>query len=144
MLSNTSKYAIRAAIYLALHTDINNKIGIRKISSDLNIPYPFLAKILQLLAKQKLLSSTKGPNGGFSIARDPYKITLYEIITIIDGKDIFEQCLISLRTCNEEEKPCPVHSRYESIRSELVKMFKEQTLGDLADKMQDEKNKIFL
>lgn len=132
MLSNTSKYAIRAMIYLALNADKENKIGIKKISADLNIPSPFLAKILQVLAKRKLLSSTKGPNGGFGLGRDPQKITLYEIVTVIDGSDIFDKCLISLRTCHEENIPCPLHNKYEPVRLEIKKMFQQQDIGNLA------------
>ena len=63
MLSNTSKYAIRAVIYLALFSSDEKKIGIREISKELGLPTPFLGKILQMLAKQKILNSTKGPMG---------------------------------------------------------------------------------
>jgi len=132
MLSNTSKYAIRAMIYLALNADKENKIGIKRISGDLSIPSPFLAKILQVLAKHKLLSSTKGPNGGFGLGRDPQNITLYEIVTVIDGSDIFDKCLISLRSCNEENIPCPLHNQYEPLRLEIKKMFQHQDIGHLA------------
>jgi len=69
MLSNTCKYGIRAVIYLALHNAEEKKIGIKEISSELNIPTPFLGKILQMLAKNKMLISTKGPNGGFGLDR---------------------------------------------------------------------------
>jgi Rrf2 family protein len=132
MLSNTSKYAIRAMIYLALNADRNSKIGIKKISGELGIPAPFLAKILQVLAKHKLLSSTKGPNGGFGLGKDPNKISLYEIVTVIDGNDIFDKCLISLRTCNEENTPCPIHKSYEPLRLEIKKLFQQQLIGQLA------------
>lgn len=132
MLSNTSKYAIRATIYLALHARSETKVGIKKIAGDLNIPSPFLAKILQVLVKRKVLSSTKGPNGGFSLVKDANKISLYEIVTIIDGNDIFHQCLISMRTCHENNIPCPVHFKYEPIRNEMIRLFKEQTIEDLA------------
>jgi Rrf2 family transcriptional regulator, iron-sulfur cluster assembly transcription factor len=132
MLSNTSKYAIRAMIYLALNADKDNKTGIKKISGDLSIPSPFLAKILQILAKHKLLSSTKGPNGGFGLGRDPHKITLYEIVTVIDGSDIFDKCLISLRSCNQENTPCPLHYKYEPLRLEIKKLFQQQDIGSLA------------
>jgi len=132
MLSNTSKYAIRATIYLALNTRNDEKIGIRKISSDLGIPSPFLAKILQVLAKRKLLASTKGPNGGFCLAKESKKITLYDIVTVIDGNDIFHKCLISMRTCNEDLTPCPLHMAYEPIRNQVIKLFREQTIDDLA------------
>jgi Rrf2 family iron-sulfur cluster assembly transcriptional regulator len=132
MLSNTSKYAIRAMIYLALNADKEIKTGIKKISGDLGIPSPFLAKILQVLAKHKLLSSTKGPNGGFGLGKDPRKITLYEIVTIIDGNDIFDKCLISLRSCHEENIPCPLHDQYEPLRLETKKLFQQQDIGSLA------------
>jgi Rrf2 family protein len=133
MLSNTSKYAIRAMIYLAINSVNDSKTGIKKISSELSMPAPFLAKILQILAKHKLLTSTKGPNGGFSLGRDARKITLYDIVTVIDGNDIFDSCLISLRTCNEENIPCPVHHKYEGLRNEIKQLFKRQDIGSLAN-----------
>lgn len=74
MLSNTCKYAIRSVIYLALNAQDGKKIGIKKISEDLEIPTPFLGKILQSLARQKLLSSTKGPHGGLVWVRILWKL----------------------------------------------------------------------
>ena len=133
MLSNTSKYAIRAMIYLAINSGNENKTGIRKISGELDIPAPFLAKILQILAKHKLLISSKGPNGGFSLGRNSGKITLYEIVTIIDGNDIFDKCLISMRTCHAENIPCPLHKKYEPIRKEIKQLFQLQDIGNLAN-----------
>src|SRR4030042_2979957 len=132
MLSNTCKYAVRAAVYLALNTDKTTKVGIKVISGDLSIPSPFLAKILQVLAKQKMFSSTKGPNGGFGLLKDPFKITVYDIVTLFDGNDLFEKCLISLRTCKEDGNICPMHETYIGIREKIKAMFKEQTIGNLA------------
>src|SRR4030042_4490721 len=103
MLSNTSRYAIRAVIYLAVNYEEGAKIGIKQISKDLGIPTPFLGKILQSLAKHKLLSSTKGPHGGFGLGRKAEDIKLIDIVDIIDGQDIFNQCLIRLNDCNEKE-----------------------------------------
>ncbi len=144
MLSNTSKYAIRAAIYLAINVKDSQKIGIKKISEDLNIPSPFLGKILQSLAKHKLLTSTKGPNGGFGLAKDANDITLYEIVQIIDGNDLFDRCLISLRTCNEHKIPCPVHNNYEGIRKDIYNLFRNQTIGKLATSATQADQEIFL
>lgn len=131
-MSNTGKYAIRAMIYLAIHAGEPGKTGIKKISSELDIPGPFLAKILQVLVKHKLLTSSKGPNGGFSLGRDAGRITLYEIVAVIDGNDIFDKCLISLRTCNEENVPCPLHHKYEHFRKGIKELFHKQDLGSLA------------
>jgi Rrf2 family transcriptional regulator, iron-sulfur cluster assembly transcription factor len=74
MLSNTCKYAVRALIYLAKFSKEGKMIGIKKISEDLKLSSPFLGKILQNLVKQKLLVSTKGPNGGFALAKHSSKL----------------------------------------------------------------------
>jgi Rrf2 family protein len=135
MFSNTSKYAIRAAVYLALNTDKTTKVGIKVISGNLSIPSPFLAKILQVLAKQKMFSSTKGPNGGFGLLKDPFKITLFDIVILFDGNDLFEKCLISLRQCKEGGNYCPMHDTYAGIREKIKAMCKEQTIGNLASEI---------
>jgi Rrf2 family protein len=120
-------------IYLAINEANENKTGIKKISDELNLPAPFLAKILQTLTKHKLLVSSKGPNGGFSLGKNAGNITLYEIVTIIEGSDIFDKCLISLRECHAENVPCPMHSKYESIRQEIKQLFQMQDIGSLGN-----------
>lgn len=145
MLSNTSRYAIRALIYLAIYTDDKKKVGIKKISDDLDIPSPFLGKILQTLAKQKVLISTKGPNGGFGIAEKMKNISLYDIIKIIDGDDLFDRCLISSKTCTElTGNPCAIHEHYKSIRESMTKMFQEHTISKLAKEFKKSDGKIDL
>ena len=145
MLSNTSRYAIRALIYLAVNKNSGRRIGIKKISKDLNIPSPFLGKILQALAKQKILNSTKGPKGGFSISDKSTEINLYDIIKIIDGDDLFDRCLISDKSCTElEGNPCPIHKHYESIRENLTKMFESHTIQQLAEEFISSGEKIDL
>lgn len=134
MLSNTSRYAIRALIYLAINRNNGRKIGIKKIAEDLGIPSPFLGKILQTLAKQKVLNSTKGPNGGFSISDKSQDLFLYDIIRIIDGDNLFNQCVISDKSCTEMEgNPCSLHKHYAPIREDLKKMFEEHTIQQLAE-----------
>jgi len=137
MLSNSCRYGIRAVIYLANQPKSNEKIGIKKISSDLNLPTPFLAKILQQLAKQKILSSSKGPHGGFSLLKDPKKITLLDIVNTIDGTDTFTNCVMHNGSCDsvkKDEKKCTLHDDYEKIRSNLIKLFSNKTIYELGKK----------
>jgi Rrf2 family protein len=144
MLSSSSKYGIRAVTYIASQSKNNSKIGIKKISEDLKLPTPFLAKILQLLAKQKILSSSKGPHGGFSLMRDPKKITLLDIITAIDGNDIFDNCVIHNMPCksvDENKIKCPIHDDYAKIGSSLIKFFTNKTIYSLV-KSTNKKEKI--
>ncbi len=136
MLSNTCKYALRALIYLGKHAEDGKKIGIKKISDDLKISSPFLGKILQNLVKQKLLLSTKGPNGGFSLAKESDKISLWDIVTNVDGTEFFTNCLISLEPCvthNPESSVCPIHNKYEELRKHVCSFYKETTLKDVSE-----------
>lgn len=147
MLSNTCKYAIRAVIYIALNDGENKKIGLKKISEELDIPSPFLGKILQILSKNKLLNSTKGPNGGFSLNKSAQEITLLNIIEIIDGLDLFSNCLIGLRTCSSTAHhgvQCPIHRKYEPISKKLYDLFNSETIESLSNEIKASEGKIGL
>jgi len=143
MLSNSCRYGIRAMIYLAKHYPEKTSIGIKDISHDLDLPTPFLAKIMQQLARQKVLYSVKGPNGGFSLLKKPESITLYDIVRIIDGEDLFRKCIIHDETCSsvrKSRKRCAIHNDFENIRKDLLALFRTRTLEDLAKTAEDSDN----
>jgi len=147
MLSNTCKYAIRAVIYLAVNDDNGKKIGIKQISKELDIPTPFLGKILQSLAKQKLLKSTKGPHGGFCLGRAAEEISLYDVVSIIDGSDVFSNCLIGMQSCKSNDKDgyaCPVHDQYSAIRKQMFDFFSTETIAKILSNMKDKSDYIKL
>jgi Rrf2 family transcriptional regulator, iron-sulfur cluster assembly transcription factor len=136
MLSNTCKYAIRALIYLANYSEEGKKVGIKKITEDLNIPPPFLGKILQKLARENILCSIKGPHGGFALGRKAEEISLYDIIVQVDGEDYFNNCIIRLEPCScftEEITTCPIHKRFSSVRLDLVNFYQNTSLADIVD-----------
>ena len=108
MLSNACQYAIRSILYLAINTNEYNKIGVKRISKELETPQPFLAKLLQQLAKSKLVSSVKGPNGGFYLDEKNRKNALWDIVKCIDGTEKFDQCFLGLAICGDEN-PCQLH-----------------------------------
>ncbi len=142
MLSSTCKYALRAVLYLAVNAADGQKIGIKQISKDLEIPSPFLGKILQTLAKHRLLTSTKGPNGGFGLGTPPEEIMLMDVVEIIDGLDNFNRCVIGVKYCAEQESPCALHSRYARLRDEIKEMFNSETVAQLATEVAEGKQKI--
>ncbi len=136
MFSNTCKYGIRAVLFLAVHGEKGKKIGIKAISEGLDLPAPFLGKILQQLAKKKILDSTKGPHGGFSLARNADDISLYDIVEVIDGTDVFNECMIGMRVCKTKgasEKDCPFYAKSHKVRNDLKKLFQEQSIGEYAE-----------
>jgi Rrf2 family iron-sulfur cluster assembly transcriptional regulator len=101
-----SKVCIYAMIYMATLPKRQERAGLKEISTAINSPEAFTAKILQDLVKNDLLTSVKGPNGGFHIQGDDSKIFPSEIVHSIDGEMIFIGCALELETCPEEH-PCP-------------------------------------
>jgi Rrf2 family protein len=144
MLSNTSKYALRAVIYLAINASEGQRIGIKKIAADLNIPTPFLGKILQMLAKHHILSSTKGPNGGFGMGMSADEINLMHVVEIVDGQDSFHKCAIGVNYCSEQNNLCALHSRYAPLRDKMKDLFETETIEKLAKEVTDKNKKIII
>jgi len=130
MFSKSCEYGIRALTIIGQYSENEQKIGIKEICKLANTPESFTAKILQQLVKRKLLSSQKGPNGGFYFKRNINEITLFEIIHAIDGDNIFSKCGLGLNSC-DAKNPCPLHDKYEGIRSNLLKMCKSSTITEL-------------
>lgn len=141
MLSNSSKYALKAVIFLALHTDEHNKMMAKDISERIDVPKAYIAKLLQGLAKRKIISSAKGPKGGFYSNPSNRNITLMQVIEAIDGKKKLESCIIGLEDCNEH-KPCPLHSLISPSRSKMIALLESKTINDLSKDL--ELNNVFL
>lgn len=144
MLSNTCKYAIRAVIYLAVHTKGDEKIGIKKIAEELQIPMPFLGKILQTLARNKILSSTKGPHGGFGMGKDASRVSLHDIVEIIDGTDVFDLCIIGMKNCSEQHMYCTLHESYAPTRELTRDLFRHTSIAKLAAEIKSGKQSIII
>ena len=141
MISNTSKYAIRALIYLELYSSIEKKKGIKVIAGELEIPSPFLGKILQTLVKHQLLGSTKGPNGGFFLNKSAIDIPIMDIIEIMDGKDTFDKCAIRTAHC-DHTNPCSMHNKLGPPRGEVKRVFATETIADLVSEFREGKERI--
>ncbi len=141
MLSNTSKYAIRAVIFLALYATPEKKKGLKEISGELGIPSPFLGKILQVLSKQQILDSTKGPNGGFTLKKPALDISVMEIVEIIDGTDVFNQCLIRTSPCSKEN-PCSLHDKVTGYRSGIRSTLQTESIADLVSELRKGNERI--
>ncbi len=129
MLSKTGKYAIRAVSYIGYVGKDQRVVGIKQIIDDLNIPPAFLKKILQDLSRHVIFTSYKGPNGGFTLARYPKDISLFDIVTIIDGPDSYSSCLLGRRNCNDHSiEQCFVHDEFFDVKMRWAKFLKSNTL----------------
>ncbi|MBL7998870.1 MAG: Rrf2 family transcriptional regulator [Candidatus Kapabacteria bacterium] len=131
MLSKTCTYGLQAAIYIASQPH-NELVGIQTIADSLNISFHFLTKVLQQLTAAGLLISQRGVHGGVMLAKNSEDITLYDIISVIEGRDKFEQCIMGLPGCGSAV-PCPLHEHWSSLRTEIGRVFIKTKLSELAD-----------
>lgn len=136
MFSTSCHYGLQAMIYIALHSSQEEHVDLKQIASEQDIPKHFLSKILQILVKHKILLSMKGPKGGFRLSRPADEITLIQIIEAIDGLDVFTQCGIGFKKCDDDH-PCPIHHEFKPVRARVEKLFKEKTLQELTEDIEN-------
>lgn len=130
MLSNSSKYAIKAVLFLALHSSKENKILAKDISKPINVPQAYIAKLLQPLVKENIISSTKGPKGGFYLEEVNLNKSVMSIVMVIDGEDKWDTCMLSLEKCHAE-KPCPLHATLSASRHKILESLKDKSIKDV-------------
>src|SRR5690606_39748755 len=83
IFSYSCQYAIKSCIYLA---NQKKKVGVGEISEFIGSPIPFTSKILQKLAKEGVISSSKGRSGGFYLNKHQYEnLTIKDIYFVIDS-----------------------------------------------------------
>jgi len=132
MFSKACEYAIRATIYIAVQSNQDNRVGIKDISKEIDSPEAFTAKILQQLSRNNIISSIKGPHGGFEIdKKDMSKINLSQIVMAIDGDNIYRGCGLGFKQCSEKQ-PCPVHNKFKVVRNELKHMLETTNVLELS------------
>lgn len=137
LYSSAAEYAIRALTRLALsQTESDQPSSVKKLAECEGIPQHFLGKVFQTLVRAGVLSSTRGPHGGFTLARPASHITLYEIVQAIDGTESLERCIIGLAGCNEQY-PCPHHYRWKPVRDQIREYLQGTTLADLAHALRE-------
>ena len=130
MLSKTCTYGVQAAIYVAARK-CEDWISINEISSSLNISFHFLTKVLQQLTNAGIMTSQRGVHGGVMLAKRAEEVSLLDLISVIDGTDVFEQCMLGLPGCGVADA-CPIHDRWEMLRTEIVRVFMGTSLEALA------------
>lgn len=132
MFSKACEYGIKAALYIATQSLQGERVMLKEIAREINSPEAFTAKILQQLARHRIVDSLKGPYGGFLIEKKRIsEIRLSEIVSAIDGDSIYRGCGLGLEQCNAKQ-PCPLHDKFVDIRNSLRKMLENTSLYELA------------
>ena len=136
MISKACKYAIRATIFVASKQEEGIKLNIKDIAREVDAPEAFTAKILQVLNKTRIITSLKGPYGGFYIEDYQLQQPVINIVNAIDGMSVFQECGLGLKQCSATH-PCPMHDQYKIARDALQDAFQNTTIGQLAEQVNE-------
>lgn len=136
MFSKTCQYAIKAVIYIHKQSLEGKKVGAKEIGQEINAPDAFTAKILQILVRQQIIGSFKGPTGGFLVDKIHESKTLKDVVEAIDGDGLFHGCSLGLNQCSEKN-PCPLHFEIANVRKNIIHMLTAKSLKQMAEEVGD-------
>jgi Rrf2 family protein len=127
MISQTAEYALRAITHLAFNAEApqTNK----QISATTLVPMPYLSKVLQSMARAGLIRSHRGLRGGFTLAKSPEDLTVYEVIDAVDPLLRIRSCPLGLRS--HGINLCPLHRRLDDAMGMVEKAFRDSTIADI-------------
>lgn len=126
-LTTRSSYGVRALIRLAIEHDGGEPVSIGHISREEGISNIYLEQIFNCLKNRGLVKSVRGPRGGYVLARDPSRVSVYEVVMALEGSISPARCISSGKG---KENVCGKASRCASkeVWDEMGRQIKE-TLG---------------
>ena len=130
IFSKACQYAMQASIFLAAQP-VGKPVLQRNIATALDLPQPFLGKVLQWLSHRGLVRSLKGRYGGYVLNQPAGKISLYDIVEAVDGPFFLECCVLGFPGCNDTS-PCPVHPQWKQAKDAILHMLEDTTLEGLS------------
>ena len=130
LLTKNTDYAIRALLHIARNGE--GYLSSRKISSDEEIPLPYLRRILNKLREEEIIITREGVGGGAKINRDPEEIRVSNLIRIFQGDITLLDCVFRKNICINI-KTCPLRKRIKKIEKVVVKELESVTIADLLD-----------
>lgn len=127
MFSQTAEYALRAMVHLA-GTRSSTTLRSEEISRATCVPAKYLSKVLRDLVVAKLITSQRGPNGGFALSRPPKDISLYDVVQAVDPFQRIERCPLGN---SSHIKLCPLHKRLDDAINLIERQFQDISLADI-------------
>jgi Rrf2 family protein len=120
-------YGLMAMYYIAAQ---ERSVSAKRIAEEFSIPPELMAKILQRLAKRRLIVSHNGPKGGYELARDPREITVGEVLRAIEGPLRIVSCMTGDGDCPQFSR-CNLRRPVEKIQTSISRLLDTMTLSEL-------------
>jgi Rrf2 family protein len=131
LISKTAEYALRAVLFIARESE-RGPVRANELAKVLGVPANYLSKILHTLARAGVLTSGRGPRGGFQLSKAPEETLLSDILEALDPSLLRSDCLLGNPTCTDEE-PCAVHHRWKDLRDPICEFFRGTTVGSVME-----------
>lgn len=129
LIHRNTDYALRALISMSRNSKRTWSIGI--LAQETNIPDAFLRKIMQKLNRAGMVSSQRGPGGGFSLTRKPGRIKVLQVMEALQGPIAINRCFLD-RSCPRFNK-CELRENLRRPQLELVNVLGKMTLEQLSE-----------
>ncbi len=131
MLSQTAQYALRTVVLIASRP-ARDAVPVEEIAAELGVPRNYLSKTLHQLARAGVLSSTRGPGGGFRLAVPPARLRLLQVVEPFDDIGAGRRCLLGRPVCSDRTA-CRAHERWKAAGEAIAAFFRDTTVADLVD-----------
>ncbi len=130
IIRRNTDYGIRALVFMA-QKPIGEIFSLSDLAAQIEVPLDFLYKIFRKLAEEGLVTAHRGANGGFSLKKETEKITVKEVVEILQGPLAINQCFLSNKPCSYFSK-CFLKKRWRKVQEEVEKILSGLTLEELA------------
>jgi Rrf2 family nitric oxide-sensitive transcriptional repressor len=132
MISQTAEYALRAMVFLAMRDAAATGHEIAEVTK---VPPGYLSKIMQQLAKVKLVNSQRGIGGGFVLARPTTDISILDVVNAVDPIEKLTSCPLGIES--HGFNLCPLHKRLSQATAHVEAAFADSRLSELVEESKD-------
>lgn len=129
-ITKKAEYAISALLELAMNP--GQYISSKEIASRQNIPANFLPQIVALLGNRGWVEGMRGPGGGVRLIGDPHRISVLEIVELIEGPIAITKCLSIGGSCTREDN-CPLNPVWRKAQNAMLSVLAQTTLADVLE-----------
>jgi Rrf2 family protein len=130
-LSKKADYGLMAVKHLAMHRD-QHACSASEIAEEYGISTMLMAKVLQKLSRQRIVTAKHGASGGYLLAKDPDQISALDVISAIDGPVLITSCVTSHGNCGASEK-CSIREPLRRVNESILSVLGNVTISQMSE-----------